>query len=268
MLLVQHAPAVARRSAPGDVVPQLARLRALTAGADFDVAVWSENALPALLPQNAHLLRGALADDGRPRALLLGASYADPERPGSLRTSAFLADAGGTLLARHDKVHLLPLAEFAPWPLSAESLGILEVAPGEAPRVLVWRGTGFGPLLCYEVLFAPLARQLAREGAGVLVNLSNDSWFGATGAAEQHLAAAMYRAIETRRPLLRATHTGITAGLDAEGRVVARLPRDVPAVLALDVVPGAGLTLYTRLGDVPLLGLSAAVLAAGYRRRR
>jgi len=263
VLLVQHAPPAARRSAPGDVAPALARLRALTRGApDFDVAVWSENALPALLPENAHLLRGALPEDRGPRALLLGAGRADPARPGTLHTSAFLADERASLLGLHDKVQLLPFAERAPWPLSASRLGIVPIAAGREPRVLGWRETRFGPLLCYEVLFAGLARRLARDGAGILVNLSNDSWFGASGAAEQHLAAAMFRAIETRRPLLRATHTGISAGLDASGRVAASLPRDVPGALLLDVAPGAGTTPYTSLGDFPLFLLAAAILAA------
>jgi len=267
VLLVQHAPPVARRSAPVDVVPALERLRALTRSEpDFDLAVWSENALPALLPENAHLLRGALPEGGAPRALLLGAARADPARPGALHTSAFLADASGELLGPHDKVRLLPFAERAPWPLSASQLGIVPITPGAEPRVLTWRGIGFGPLLCYEVLFAGLARQLARSGAGILVNLSNDTWFGSSGAAEQHLAAAMYRAIETRRPLLRATHGGISAGLDASGRVVARLPRDVPGTLALDVEPGAGVTPYARLGDAPLFALAVAILLAGALR--
>jgi apolipoprotein N-acyltransferase len=232
------------------------------------LAVWSENALPALLPENAHLLRGALPEHRGPRALLLGAGRADPARPGTLHTSAFLADESTRLLAVHDKVRLLPFAERAPWPLSASRLGIVPIAPGTDPVVMEWRGTRFGPLLCYEVLFAGLVRDLARDGAGILVNLSNDSWFGASGAAEQHLAAAMFRAIETRRPLLRATHTGISAGLDASGRVVATLPRDVPGTLRLDVAPGAGTTLYTALGDAPLSLLAAAILAAQGLRRR
>jgi apolipoprotein N-acyltransferase len=167
----------------------------------------------------------------------------------------------------HDKVKLLPFAEYAPWPFAPGSLG--EAAPGRAPRVLSWRGASFGPLVCYEVLFARLARRLAADGAGVLVNLSNDSWFGATGAAEQHLAAAMYRAIETGRPLLRATHTGITVALDARGRVVARLPRDVPGTRAIDVEPGRGITPYTRFGDAPLgAALLAGLALTSFRRRR
>lgn len=268
-LLVQHAPAAERRSAPAEALEAVASLRALTRGRpDFDVALWSENALPALLPENAHLLRGALPEDGRERALLLGAPRSDPARPGTLHTSAFLTDREGRVVAVHDKVKLLPFAEYAPWPFAPGAFGIGAAAPGEAPRVLPWRGGAFGPLICYEVLFAGLARRLASEGAGVLVNLSNDAWFGDTGAAEQHLAASMYRAIETRRPLLRATHTGITAAVDARGNVVARLPVDVPGTLAVDVAPGRGTTPYVRFGDAPLGALLLAGLGLTSSRRR
>jgi apolipoprotein N-acyltransferase len=269
MRLVQHAPPVERRGAPAELVPGLERLRTLTrADPDFDLAVWSENALPALLPDNAHLLRDLLPADGRSRALLLGAPRSEADRPGVLHTSAFLVDGDGRILAFHDKVHLLPFAEYAPWPLSAKSLGLVETTPGATPRPLPFEGTLLGPLVCYEVLFPSLARRLVRQGAGVLVNLSNDGWFGATGAAEQHLAAAMYRAIETRRPLLRATHTGVTAAFDARGREVASLARGVPGALVVDVVPGSGATLYGRLGDAPLAALALALTSFPLLRRR
>jgi apolipoprotein N-acyltransferase len=177
-------------------------------------------------------------------------------------------DADGAVLGRHDKVRLLPFAEYAPWPFAGRWLGIAPSTPGAAPRTLRWREVGLGPLVCYEVLFPGLARRLAREGSGILVNLANDSWFGATGAAEQHLAAAMYRAIETRRPILRATHSGITAGIDARGRIAAGLPPDVAATLALDVRPGSAVSPYVRWGDAPVwLAAMAAVAAARVRLR-
>jgi apolipoprotein N-acyltransferase len=266
VLLVQHAPAGARRSAPAELIPALEKLRGLSRSRpDFDLAVWSENAVSAVMPENAHLLRGALPEGGRERALLFGAPRSDPARPGALHVSAFHADARGQLVAHHDKVHLLPFAEYAPGPLPMRWFGSVEVAPGEAPRALRFEGTAFGPLVCYEVLFAGLARDLARDGAGVLVNLSNDAWFGATGAIEQHLAAAMYRAIETRRPLLRATHTGVTAAIDARGRVAARLPLGVSAALSVDVTPGRGQAPAVSVGELP--ALLAALVALAFAAR-
>jgi apolipoprotein N-acyltransferase len=265
VLLVQHAPEVERRSAPGDVVGALHALRALTRHSrvsGVELAVWSENALAAVLPENLHLLRGGFPEDRADAALLLGAPRADTRAPGRLHTSAFLVAADGTPLGHHDKVHLLPFAEYVPRPLPRPAPGRPETAPGAAPRVLRLGERGLGPLVCYEVLFADLARRLARDGAGVLVNLSNDAWFGRTGAVEQHLAASMYRAIETRRPLLRATHTGVTGAFDAAGRLVARLPADEPGALAVDVAPGAGATVYARVGELPAVAAALAALGA------
>ena len=165
------------------------------------------------------------------------------------------------MLGYHDKVHLLPFAEYVPHPFPRPGPGRLETAPGTAPRVLAFGRTGIGPLVCYEVLFAPLARRLALDGAGVLANLSNDAWFGRTGAVEQHLAASMYRAIETRRPLVRATHTGVTGAFDAWGRLVARLRTDEPGALAVDVLPGTGASVYVRVGELPAVGAALAALA-------
>lgn len=265
VLLVQHAPRVERRSGPGDVVGSLHALRTLTRHSGVsgvELAVWSENALAAVLPENLHLLRDAFPGDRADAALLLGAPRADARDPGRLHTSAFLVAAGGTPLGHHDKVHLLPFAEYVPRPFPRPARGRPETAPGAEPRVLRLGSHGLGPLVCYEVLFADLARRLARDGAGVLVNLSNDAWFGRTGAVEQHLAASMYRAIETRRPLVRATHTGVTGAFDAAGRLVARLPVDEAGALAVDVAPGTGATVYARVGELPALAAALVVLGA------
>jgi len=225
--------------------------------ASFDVVVWPENALPALMPANAHLLRRVLAE--RPAArLVLGAPRTDPTAPGRLFTSALLVDSGARTLAHHDKVHLLPFAEYAPGPLPMRWFGPLEATPGSQPRSLSDGNTVFGPLICYEVLFAELARQQART-AGILLNLSDDSWFGSAGAAEQHLAATMYRAIETARPILRSTHTGITAAVDARGHVIARIPMEIPGTLRVDVVPGTRSTATGMWGAAPIWAALALV---------
>lgn len=134
-------------------------------------------------------------------------------------------------------MQLLPFTEFVPTALAALGIrgGHTAAAAGIAPLAL--DGDRLGVLICYELLFPALARELVDAGAGVLVNPSNDDWFGATAGGEQMLAAAVLRAIETRRPLLRATASGITAAIDARGRVVGRLPTGSASVLVVDVVP-------------------------------
>jgi len=247
LLLQPGARAEEQPQSPAGAVAGL--IRQTTEAPSFDVAVWPENALPAFLPANAHLVRPALAH--RPDArLILGAPRAEPTAPGTLYTSALLLDSDARTLAHHDKVHLLPFAEYAPGPLPMRWFGALEATAGARPLPLADDGAVFGPLICYEVLFAELARQQARS-AGILLNLSNDSWFGRAGASEQHLAAAMYRAVETARPVLRSTQTGITAAIDARGRVVARLPMNEAGRLLVDVVPGSGTTWALAWGSAP-----------------
>jgi len=107
-----------------------------------------------------------------------------------------------------------------------------------------------GVLICWEGIYAGAARALGQAGAELLVNLSNDDWFGGHAAVEQHFRASLLRAVETRRFLLRATNSGVTAIVDPRGIVTASAPRDAPAVVAREVAAAAAETLYMRIGDV------------------
>ncbi|MEZ4217270.1 MAG: apolipoprotein N-acyltransferase [Myxococcota bacterium] len=269
-LVQPNARAAARASSAG-VGAELDRLVALTAaGGPVDLAVWPENALRAVLPANLGLLARAWPDRAtRPRALLVGAPRSDAAEPGALFNSAFSLDDAFAVEAVHDKVHLLPLGEYVPAPLRALGVSGHDTRAGEAPRVLGARdGLRIGALVCYEIAFAPLARALAHDGADVLVNVANDGWFGRTGAVEQHFASAVLRAVETGRPVLRATHTGVTAAIDAWGRVVARAPEHAATALDADVVPGGPTTAFAATGDVagPVACAFAFALALAPRR--
>lgn len=236
--LVQgNLPAAWRRD-PLRVPEALARLGAASDGAPVDLVVWPESALAAPLPANLSSLRTATGALDAGAFLLLGAPRTEArDGASSLFNSAVLVAADGRLLAAHDKTRLVPVAESR------------RETPGAHPRVLGLGEQRVGALICYELVFADVARALVRDGAGLLVNLSNDEWFGTTRGAEQHFAAAVIRAIETRRPLLRATNTGVTAAVDAWGRVVARLPSGELGALVVDVRPAHTLTLAVRLGD-------------------
>ena len=129
------------------------------------------------------------------------------------------------------KASLFPLTERVP--ALVESPAVRDVLPwlgawkpGPGPTVIPMtlrdgRRLRVGPLICYDAVSPWLARESVRQGAEVLVTLSNDSWFAAGGGPLLHLAVAAFRSIETRRPQLRATNTGITAAIDATGEVVA-----------------------------------------------
>lgn len=262
VLLVQGDLPNQRRSGSRQVSRELERLLALTDRPGIDLAIWPENAVRALLPVNIELLArgwGSLAHP--PARLLLGAPRSDPAEPGVLRNAALLFDADLQLIGHHDKVHLLPFGEYTPAPFRALGFGGHDTASGEKPRILVSGDLRIGALVCYEIAFEALSVDLARSTVDLLVNLSNDGWFGRTGAIEQHFSSAVFRAIETGRPVLRATNTGVTAAVDAFGRVVARAPLLEPATLEVDVMLGGPSTLYVATGNwVGPACLAAALL--------
>jgi apolipoprotein N-acyltransferase len=220
------------------VVARLDQLVAVTRSAlPADLVVWPENATGVALPANASLVRDALESLSPRPALLFGAPAYDPAAPTRLFNSVLLWDASGSERGRYDKTHLLPFTEFVPPFFAALGVRGGHSAAGGSIAPLEWRNTKMGILICYELLFPNLSRELVRHGAGVLINPSNDVWFDDTAGPQQMLAAAVLRAIATRRPLLRATPTGITAAIDARGRVVAQLARGVSGALVVDVWP-------------------------------
>jgi apolipoprotein N-acyltransferase len=212
-----------------------------------DLLVWPEYAFKPLLPANRALLERALGGlDGAADAVLLGAPRYDPARPERQFNSAQLLAADGRVLGVHDKVRLVPFFEY---PVLGRGSHHAVLTSGGEAQALSLDGHRIGALICYEVLFSRIARDEVARGAELLLNLSNDAWFGGSGGAEQHFAAAVLLAIELRRPVLRSTPTGVTGAIDAAGRVAARLPADRPGAVRVDVWPSRERSGYARLGD-------------------
>ncbi len=168
--------------------------------------------------------------------------------------TAVLVDSAGHRVFSYDKVELVPFGEFVPWRrwltfAHQLTIDIGEFRPGTKFSVGELPGGRFSVFICYEAVFPDEIRRFTRNGARLLVNLSNDGWFGHSAAPEQHLAMARVRAVENRRWLLRATNTGLTASIDPYGRVIAGLPRDRRAVLIAPYGFRSDLTLYARWGD-------------------
>jgi len=246
----------------------LDRLVALSEGRDAHVVAWPESAFSAPLPANFGLLRRGLASLEAPRpSFVLGAPRIGKGNPVRLHNSALVIDPELEIRDHHDKTRLVPFTEYVPAPFRWLGVRGLSETAGDRVRAVDVAGHRLGVSICYELVFASLSRDLVRDGARLLLNLSNDEWFGTRRGMEQHFAAAVFRAIETDRPLLRSTNTGITAGIDRLGRVVARLPEGVPAALSLDVRPRATRTPFVRLGNwVPWA--SALLLGALLARSR
>ena len=180
--------------------------------------------------------------------------------------SAVVIDPSGNWAGRYDKVHLVPFGEYLPFPkLFAFAGGLTkevgEFQSGSSRTPLDAGGARLGIFICYESVFPGEVRQFADRGAQVLVNLSNDGWYGDSGAYAQHLDQTRMRAIENDRWLLSATNTGVTASIDPYGRVVARLARKQRAALIAPYALNSKTTFYTRHGDwFPWL---CAIISAG-----
>jgi len=174
--------------------------------------------------------------------------------PSPVFNSAAIVSPSGEWTGRYDKVHLVPFGEYLPFPSLFGFVGGLSKEVGEFQH-----GTSRAPLqagdqrlgvfICYESVFPDEVRRFANQGAQVLVNISNDGWYGDSGAYAQHLNQTRMRAIENDRWLLSATDTGVTASIDPFGRLVAKLPRKQRAALLAPYALSSVTTFYTRHGD-------------------
>lgn len=240
------------------------------------LVLWPESALPRD-PEGyeaAFDLVAALREESR-FSLLLGSEDAD-ER-GSYN-AAMLVRPGDMVAQVYRKIHLVPFGEYIPFrhsfPLFAWIAGTQ--VPGDFVAgtqftvfVLSEPPLNIGPLICFEDTLGDLTRKFVLAGADVLANVTNDGWFLRSSAADQHLAHARFRAVENRRPLLRCANTGVTAWVDACGRVRGELrgPDGSPFIEgflagSVRVTPGAATTFYTRHGDVFAKACCAWALAA------
>jgi len=169
--------------------------------------------------------------------------------------SALLFDGQGQRIFVYDKVHLVPFGEYEPFPLIHHVVTSVSSDVGgfhKGNKYIVGQfpsGDTFGVSICYEAIFPSEVRRFAAGGAQLLINISNDGWFGRSAAAEQHLRMARVRAVENRRWLVRATNNGFTVSVDPYGRIFEPLPPDVRAAADLPYDFRTDRTIYTRFGD-------------------
>jgi apolipoprotein N-acyltransferase len=239
----------------------------LAAGHPAQLTVLPETALPTLFDRIPRDILKQLTANG---AVLLGSAVRTRDDG---YTNGAVAVTPDLVAQAYAKVHLVPFGEYIPpgfdWFFHLVNIPMSDFTAGprrQAPLTLA--GQRVMPNICYEDLFGEQLRD-ALPAASLLVNLSNTAWFGHSLAQPQHLQIARLRALETGRPILRATNTGMTAAIAPDGTVTAVLPPFVSAALTTEVRGYAGLTLYARLGNVPavLLALLAGLPALFARRR-
>jgi len=241
---------------------------------DADLVIWPETAIPGLIESMRPFLTALEAEaQAKGTELLVGIPGRAPASGQPLNTVFKLGGADSR--AHYIKRHLVPFGEYVPFsevlrpPLAGMGLVLSNFQAGpERQLLLSVNGRPVGVSICYEAAFA---REIGRAlpAAELLVNVSNDAWFGDTLGPRQHLQLARARAREAGRWLVRVTNTGLTAAIDPHGRVQAALPQFKTGAVRADVVPQQGLTPYHRVGDLWIgAGIGMLWILVSIPRRR
>lgn len=224
-----------------------------------DLILWPETAAPFYFQQPGplHLWVRRIAQNAR-APLLFGAPAYD-EMNGQIReyNRAYLLGSEGEIVGFYDKIHLVPFGEYVPLGkllsfVHRFAQGIGEFARGRDRSPLSTGEFAVGVLICYEAIFPYEVREFVSRGANLLVQITNDAWFGPTWAPEQHLELARLRAIELGVPLLRAANTGISAVVSSDGTLVERTSLFTRTLLAGTLAYEERYTLFRRIGGLYL----------------
>ncbi|QPL47374.1 apolipoprotein N-acyltransferase [Halomonas sp. A40-4] len=236
---------------------------------NVDLIVWPETALPMVETQARPVLERVQSNLPTDTALMTGIVQRD------INERYFNSVVGvGNVEGSYQKEHLVPFGEYLPLesllrgaidffnlPMSSFTKGESDQAPMQAA------GVSIGNAICYEIIYPQLVADRARD-SDVLMTLSNDTWFGDSIGPHQHLQMARLRALENGRYVLRATSNGITAIIDAQGRVVERAPQFETTSLAGEFYATQGLTPFTRMGSWPVWFLAALMVLVGVPQTR
>ena len=231
------------------------------------IIVWPESALPRLIGEEDALRATIMASLPSGSPLLTGGLHRVRDETGtvSIFNSLLAIPAHGQIAARHDKVRLVPFGEFLPFQWLLEPIGLRQIvnlppgfSAGSKDRVIRLDGVpAFAGFICYEAVFPRSVPYASRPE--MLVNATNDAWFGTSGGPHQHLGHARFRAIEQGVPMIRAANTGISAMIDSAGRVTAKLPLGTAGYLDVAMPAVMAATPYAAIGDFGFLGLLVSI---------
>ena len=244
--------------------------------AEGGLIIWPETAAPFYF-EHPDPLRAKITDITRisGRTLIFGSPrYEEKNGVKSYMNSAYLLRSNGEIGGRYDKVHLVPYGEYVPlrqlFPFIGKLVvGVGDFRPGKGFEPLIDQGRRFGVLICYEVIFPDAARAYKQNHSDMLVNITNDAWFGTTSAPYQHLSMAVFRAVENRLYLVRAANTGISAIIDPMGTIRSGTNLFERTVVRGEVKFIDEKTLYTAYGDwIVYLGGIILILNEWIQKRR
>jgi len=234
-----------------------------------DLVVWPESPAPFFeqdIKFQQALSAIALKTDAPLVVGNVGTDLAPDQQSWLDYNSALVVDATGNRVGRYDKIHLVPFGEYVPFQnllfFARKLTGkVSRFTPGEERKVFLINGHRYGVFICYESVFADEVRHFAKNGAEVLVNISDDGWYGDTSAPWQHMQMERMRAVENRRWILRDTNNGVTSVIDPDGRVRQSIPRHQVDALPAQYGFRSDVTFYSAHGDV--FGWACAILGLG-----
>ncbi len=233
--------------------------KATSQTAGLHLVIWPETAMPFFFGTEPEPTEALINFTRKLRQPILfgspGISINDKGQVNGFLNKAYLIDKDGTIIGEYAKEHLVPFGEYVPMKKILFFVKRLvpatgDFVPGRFSGIVEFEKTRLGLLICYEAIFPELTRKRILAGAEVLINISNDAWFGRTSAPFQHLEMARWRAIESRRPLLRCTNTGISAIIDPSGKILSSLSLFTDGFINGDILPLKHITFYERFGNV------------------
>jgi apolipoprotein N-acyltransferase len=235
-----------------------------------ELIVWPETALPFYFTAEPALTEKVYDGLRHFDSIFLLGSPAFERHSGRVDyyNRAFLVEPGGRISGKYDKAHLVPFGEYVPLKRWLPFLGKMVAQVGDFSRgkigdTIAWQKGPLGVLICYEVIFPYIARSMVANGARLLVNITNDAWYGRSSAPYQHFSMTVFRAVENRRALARSANTGISGFVDPAGRILAETPIFEEAAMSRQLPLMTLTTFYTRFGDVfARLCLAAVLLTA------
>jgi len=235
---------------------------------EADMVVWPETAVPFFVRYNPREMTALKVLAMRRQSYLLVGfpDFVEGDDRDRFYNSAMLITPQGEEAGEYRKIHLVPFGEMFPFEdrfeiLQRINFGEGDFSPGTDYTVLDVGGLKFGVAICFESIYPGLVREFVDRGAGAIVNITNDAWFGPSAGPYQHAQMAVMRAVEFRIGIARCANTGISMFIDPYGRIISRTGLFTRAVLTGDVRTGAGRTLYFRAGKAIEAGMLLLSLA-------
>ena len=230
-----------------------------------DIVIWPETALPFIFREDKYLTEDLISFQKELGSYMLFGSILIKEneettknaliKKNRLSNSAVLLDKNGNITYLYDKMHLVPFGEYVPlrnilFFIDKLVYGVGDYYPGDIYLTAVTPFGSFATLICYEIIFPGMVRKFYMHGGDFIVTITNDAWFGDTHGPHQHFSMAVFRAVENRKPVLRAANSGISGFIDSSGRIMETSKLFERTYLFGEVAKDKTITFYTKYGDI------------------